>query len=452
MTAEETHDAIVVGAGFSGLSAARALVEAGRDAIVVEARERVGGRALTEPLAEGGYVDLGGQWIGPTQDAMKGLVAELGASTFPTYGDGRHVLSLAKRRTLYQGTIPRLSPLSLLELGRVMLALERMAKAVVLERPWETPNAKTLDGMTLESFLRSKLRTRAARVVLEAGLETVFACTAGEISLLHALFYIKCGTSLEHLVSTVGGAQEERVVGGMQPLAEALAAPLGGRVRLGRVVRAIEQDERGVIVRFEEGEPLAAARVIVAIPPTLAGRIAYSPSLPARRDQLTQRMPMGTVIKTYAIYERPFWREAGLSGQAIFEEGPVQVAFDNSPSGGGPGMLMGFCLADRARPLLDVPMEARGALVLESFARAFGDAARRPLRYLDHSWADEPFSRGCYVGLLSPGSWTGYGPALTEPCGRIHWAGTETSARWNGYFEGAVLAGRRAAREVLGSS
>jgi monoamine oxidase len=445
------HDVIVIGAGFSGLAAARALVDAGKDVVVVEARDRVGGRALTEPLAEGGYVDLGGQWIGPTQEAMKALVSELGASTFETYGEGRHVLSLAKKRSLYKGTIPKLSPLALFELGRVMLALERLAKTVNAERPWETPNAKALDSITLASFISSKMRTRAARAVLDAGLETVFACTAGEISLLHALFYIKCGTSLEHLISTVGGAQEERIVGGMQPLAEKLAAPFFDRVRLGHVVRAIEQGDGEVTVRFERGEPLRASRVIVAIPPTLAGRIAYSPDLPALRDQLTQRMPMGTVIKTYAVYERPFWRDEGLSGQVVFEEGPVQVAFDNSPPSGTPGMIMGFCLADRARPLLALSMEARGELVLASFARAFGEKARRPLRYLDHSWADEPFSRGCYVGLLSPGSWTSYGPALTAPCGRIHWAGTETASRWNGYFEGAVLAGRRAASEVIAS-
>jgi len=443
------HDVLVVGAGFSGLSAARALLDAGRDVVVVEARDRVGGRAYTERLPEGGYVDLGGQWIGPTQDAMKALVRELGAETFPTFAEGRHVLALTKKRALYRGTIPKLSPLALFELGRTMFALERMAKKVDLARPWETPDARRLDSTTLATFLDAKMRTRAARAVIDAGLETDFACTAGEISLLHALFYIKSGTSLECLISTEGGAQEARVVGGMQPLAEALAAPLGERVLLGHVVRAIEQDARGVTVRFTDGRTREASRVIVAIPPTLAGRIEYSPSLPARRDQLTQRMPMGTVIKTIAIYERPFWRERGLSGQAVFEDGPVQVSFDTTPKGGAPGMLVGFCLADRARALLDRTTEERAPLVLESFARAFGDEARRPLRYLDHSWAEEPFSRGCYVGLLSPGAWTGYGAALAAPCGRIHWAGTETSTRWNGYFEGAVLAGRRAAAEVL---
>ncbi|NLE47620.1 MAG: hypothetical protein GX614_04410, partial [Sandaracinaceae bacterium] len=212
-----------------------------------------------------------------------------------------------------------------------------------------------------------------------------------------------------------------------------------------------EQKSASVRVHIRERESLEAKRVIVAIPPALASRIHYSPALSPLRDQLTQRVPMGTVIKCFAVYEEPFWRGRGLSGQGVFDEGVVQACFDNSPRDASCGMLVGFSLANRARPLLGMSQEERRELVLESFARAFGPEARAPKRYLDKSWAEEEFSRGCYTGLMSPGAWIGYGKALARPEGRIHFAGTETASRWNGYFEGAILAGRRAAREVLES-
>lgn len=445
-------DFIVIGAGFSGVEAAYTLDRAGARFAVLEARDRIGGRAYTMPLdGTKTYVDLGGQWVGPTQDALLEMLGELGIETFKTHTEGKSILALGEKVRSYAGTIPKLNPLSLIELGLVMNRLERMARAVNLERPWETPDADRLDSTTLASFLDRNLRTRSARSVLDAGLETVFAASAGEISLLHALFYFKSGTSLENLITTGGGAQDARIDGGMQSVVEARARSIRDRIRLEHVVVGIEQKSASVRVHIRERESLEAKRVIVAIPPALASRIHYSPALSPLRDQLTQRVPMGTVIKCFAVYEEPFWRGRGLSGQGVFDEGVVQACFDNSPRDASCGMLVGFSLANRARPLLGMSQEERRELVLESFARAFGPEARAPKRYLDKSWAEEEFSRGCYTGLMSPGAWIGYGKALARPEGRIHFAGTETASRWNGYFEGAILAGRRAAREVLES-
>lgn len=443
-------DCLIIGGGFSGVEAAHTLQQAGASFALLEARDRLGGRAYTAPLQdEGTYVDLGGQWVGPSQDALLEMLDELGIGTFKTYTEGKSVLSLGGAIRSYSGTIPKLNPIALAELGLIISRLDRMARAVNLERPWETPGAEKLDSMTLASFLDKRLRTRSARAVLDAGFETVFAATAGEISLLHALFYIKSGTSLDSLISTAGGAQDARVIGGMQPVVEARAEPIRDRIRLEHIVVGIEQKSDGVRVHLRDRESLDAKRVILAIPPTLAGRIHYSPGLSARRDQLTQRVPMGTVIKCFAIYDRPFWREHGLSGQAVFDEGVIQACFDNSPADASCGMLVGFSLANRARPLLDLDEEERRPLVLQSFARAFGPEAQSPRRYLDKSWAEEEFSRGCYTGLMAPGAWLGFGEALARPEGRLHFAGTETASRWNGYFEGAILAGRRAASEVL---
>jgi len=192
-----------------------------------------------------------------------------------------------------------------------------------------------------------------------------------------------------------------------------------------------------------------ASRVIVAIPPTLAGRIDYDPVLPAARDQLTQRMPQGSVIKCLAVYSEPFWRREGLTGQSLSSDGPLHVTFDASPKSGSPGVLLGFLEGTSARKLADRSTEERRAIVIDNFARVFGARAKNPIHYVDRCWASEPFTRGCYAAYLPPGVWTSYGAALRTPIGRIHWAGTETATRWNGYIEGALQSGERAAAEVL---
>jgi monoamine oxidase len=188
----------------------------------------------------------------------------------------------------------------------------------------------------------------------------------------------------------------------------------------------------------------------VAVPPTLAARIAYDPPLPALRDQLTQRLPMGSVIKVELVYRTPFWRKAGLSGHATSDSGPVGTTFDNSPPDGTPGVLLGFIEADKARRLGTQTLAARRRAVLAEVAELFGAAAARPERYLEHNWAAEPWTRGCYTAVLAPGVWSGFGATpLRAPHEAIHWAGTETSPQFMGTMDGAVKSGRQAALAVL---
>jgi monoamine oxidase len=439
---------LVVGAGFAGLSAARALVGAGRTVAVLEARDRVGGRVYTKTLDDGTPVDLGGQWVGPTQDRLYALAKEVGVPTFATHNEGHNLLFLAGKKKKYKGTIPRVAPLPLLNLGWAMSRMDALAKTVNLEKPWETPNAAELDAQTLASMVSRHVHFYTARELLAVGLETVFAANAADISLLHAAFYVKSGGGLERLLGIANGAQQDRFEGGAQPVADRLAAKLGDAVHLSCPVREIVVTGDGVELRGD-GFVARGRRVVVAVPPTLAGRIRYVPHLPAARDQLTQRMPMGSVIKCMAVYDTPFWRQDGLSGQAVSDHGPVQTTFDNSPKGGTPGVLLGFVEANAARLLARMGEEARRAEVLTCFARYFGDRAKTPRVYVDKSWADDEWSRGCYAGYMPPGVWTSYGHALTAPVGRIHWAGTETSPVWNGYIEGALASGERAAHEVL---
>jgi monoamine oxidase len=453
MTGVGNHDAdvIVVGAGFAGLAAARRLCDAGLRPLVLEARDRVGGRVYTE-IHDGVPLDLGGQWLGPTQTRAMELARELGIALFRQHVAGRNVIDLGGRRRFFRGTVPTVGPLALASIGWTWWRLDRIARQVPLEAPWTAPHAAAWDAQTLDSFLRRNAPSATARKLLRYGLETVFAADPADLSLLHAAFYIRSGGNLDRLLSTEGGAQQDRVVGGMQRFAEALAAQVREHIRFSTPVRVIVQNGTCVEVRSDR-DSFSARRVIVALPPMLAGRLRYEPAMPASRDQLTQRVPQGAVIKCLAVYDEPFWRAAGLSGHGITDVGPAHIHFDASPpagegAAGSAGVLLAFIEGHAARAWSGRPAEQRREAVLRSMARCFGERALRPVRYLDKSWAEDEWARGCYAGYFPPGVWTSSGAALRAPVGRIHWAGTETSSVWNGYIEGAIRSGERAADEV----
>ena len=448
---------VVVGAGLAGLAAARDLVTGGADVTVVEARDRVGGRTEGGSTADGTPVELGGQWIGPTQNRMYRLVEELGLETFPTWNTGEHVVLLGGRTSRMgsqRGAVPKLNPFALADLAQGLLRFDRLAGRVNLEEPWRSEGARDLDGQTLETWIRRNLRTSLGRAYFRIATEAVFSAESTDVSALHALFYTRSGTDLENLLSVEGGAQQDRIVGGSVRIADAMAAGLGDRVRLSSPVRRIEHGDRGVRVHLTtaDGSPadvLDADRVIVTLPPTLAGRVDYAPALPSWRDQLTQRLPAGSVIKLSAVYDEPFWRADGLTGQAASDVGPVKVTFDNSPPDGRPGILMGFMEANDGRVWARRTLEERRDAAVTCFARYFGPKARHPVEYLERDWMAEEFSRGCYGAHFTPGVWTAYGEALRQPIGPIHWAGAECAPVWNGYMEGAVRSGEAAAGDVL---
>jgi monoamine oxidase len=443
---------VVVGAGLAGLAAARRLVTHGHEVTVVEARERVGGRTEGLVLADGTPLELGGAWLGEGHARMYGLVGELGLSTFRTWNDeGQLLLDLQGKRSRMKpskGAVPRMSPFALADLAQGLLRFARLAARTDLERPWRTPGAEVLDGQTWESWIRRNLRTKVGRAYFHVACEAVWAAEASDVSLLHALFYTHSNADLDTLLAVDRGAQQDRVVGGSVLVADAMAATLGERVVVGRPVRRIEHDASGVRVMARDGSEYRGDAAIVTLPPTLAGRLEYGPPLPSWRDQLTQRMPAGSVIKAFAIYPEPFWREDGLNGQAASDVGPVKVTFDTSPPSGTPGVLMGFLEGKQARIWARRSQAERREAVLGCFVRYFGAAAARPEQYVERDWMAEEFTRGCYGAHFAPGVWTSYGEAWRAPVGRLHWAGAECAPQWNGYMEGAVRSGEATAEAV----
>jgi monoamine oxidase len=445
----ESVDVLVVGAGLAGLTAARDLTAVGRSVLVLEARDRVGGRVVNRDIGDGKVVEMGGAFAGPTQDRVLALAAELGVATFPTYDTGMNVLHFKGKRGTYAGGIPRINPGVLADMGLAQARLESMAKKVPTDAPWMASKAEKWDGQTFETWARRNTVSPTAYTLLALAVQAVFAAEPGDLSLLHVLFYAHSGGTFQRLIETTGGAQQDRFVGGSALIAERLAGRLGAAtVRLGAPVSKIAVTGDKVTATTPAGD-FEGKRIIVTAPPLLAGRIEYEPALPYWREQLTQRAPMGSVIKCQVIYDEPFWRAEGLSGQATGDGEGSRVVFDNSPPDGSPGVLLAFVEGDEARRLGRESAQVRQAAVVSSLTRYFGPKAGSPAEFLELDWQQERWSGGCYGTLFGPNVWTRYGHALTTPVGLIHWAGTETSPIWCGYMDGAVRSGETAAKAVL---
>ena len=445
--APESFDVVGVGAGLAGLVAARAVRAAGRSVAVLEARDRVGGRNLDVPIGDGKVVELGGEWAGPGQDRVLGLAKELGVATFEAYADGENVYYRDGERQTYSGDIPPANPAALAELEATIVELNQLAAQVSADQPWKASHAKYWDTVTVAAWMNERNHTAEARDLAALAIRGVYGEEATQISLLDLLAAV---TGVGGDFNTmIGSAQSIRFVGGPQQLSKHLAADLGSAVRLDSAVTAIEQDGSTVTLSTAAGDVLAASRAVLALPKTLIARIAHTPPLAPAYDQYLQRQPMGSVVKVNAVYDRPFWRDRGLSGAAVSDTGPIEITYDNSPPDGSPGVLVGFMEGDQSRRMFGASDAARRQAALESLARYFGDEALSPNAYYDMVWAREPFTRGAYGSYNPPGVLMSIGADVDGPAGLLHFAGADFSPEWPGYMDGAIRSGDRAAQELL---
>lgn len=448
-------DVVVVGGGLSGLVAARKVARAGRKVLVVEARRRVGGRLLNHRLHDGSVIEAGGAFVGPTQDHILALARELKVRTFDEYVDGKNVyISGLLGRQTYTGTVPP-DPTILVDAALLTKKLDSYASQLPVDAPWAHPRAAEWDKISLGTFVRrNTVNSGAVLKLLESWTHPSFGAQPDQVSLLFVITFIArsgnertVGTFARN-ADTAGGAQEQRFVGGSQLIPLRLAGQLGSIVALDAAVHTIDQRGDRAIVRTSRGS-VRCKRVIVAAPPPLALDIDWYPHLPSGHQSLLTEMTMGKLMKCDAVYDKPFWREAGLSGSGISDSGATRTVFDNSPPDGRVGVLLAFVGGDGWRRYGTMSVSERRRNVLEGFAEMFGPQALKPIEYTESDWTKARWTGGGPIAIAAPGTMTRYGQWIRRPFGRVHWAGTETSTYWAGFMDGAVRAGKRAAVEVL---
>jgi monoamine oxidase len=442
-------DICVIGAGLAGLTAARRLSQAGRSVVVLEARDRVGGRVWTKTSRDGVPVDMGGCFVGPHHDRMLALSKEMGVTTFKTFVDGDNVLATGGKVRRYRGDIPRVSPVALLSAAQAIARMNAMAKKVPVDAPWDAIRAAAWDAQSVRAWLSpAHVPTRLARDLIEATIRACFAAELSEVSFLNWLFLVRSAGGVESLMTIAGGYQDAQFEGGVGQVPDAMAAELGERVVLGAPVTAVSDTGAGVEVRGG-GYTVAARRAVLALPRALAAGIRFDPVLPADHALLVHQVPAGTELKMVALYDEPFWRHDGVSGATVATDDDIEVTLDTCQPGHEQGVVAGYSAGPRARTLAALGEDERRDAFVQMLTRRLGPQAARPVEVLQLNWAQEEWTRGCSMGHFPTGVLTQYGRRLREPVGRLHWAGTETASTSYGAMDGAVRSGERVCEEIL---
>ncbi|XP_004713284.1 amine oxidase [flavin-containing] A, partial [Echinops telfairi] len=437
------------------LSAAKLLTEHGIKVLVLEARDRVGGRTYTVRNEHVNYVDVGGAYIGPTQNRILRLSKELGLETYKVNISERLVQYVKGKTYPFRGAFPPVwNPIAYLDYNNLWRTMDDMGKEIHVDAPWDAPHAAEWDKMTMKDLIDKICWTKTARKFAYLFVNINVTSEPHEVSALWFLWYVKQCGGTTRIFSVTNGGQERKFVGGSGQVSERIMDLLGDRVKLRRPVTCIDQTGDNIIIETLNNEIYECKYVISAIPPALTTKIHFRPELPPERNQLIQRLPMGSVIKCMMYYREPFWKKKDYCGCMIIEDedAPISITLDDTKPDGSLPAIMGFILARKAHRFAKYSKEIRKRKICELYAKVLGSQeALHPVHYEEKNWCEEQYSGGCYTAYFPPGIMTQYGRIIRQPVGKIYFAGTETATQWSGYMEGAVEAGERAAREVLNS-
>ncbi|MEM6452362.1 MAG: FAD-dependent oxidoreductase [Cyanobacteria bacterium P01_D01_bin.105] len=446
---QAVFDTIIVGAGLSGLYAARILSQAGQRVAVLEARDRVGGLTCSEYSEYlGKHLDLGATWVAEMHTRMQALIQEFNVPIVPQYTTGKEVaIDGVIRHVGEVGSFPGMESV-LPELQTVMAKFQGETADLDLDAPWAHERAYEFDSMTFATWVDQNVESPQLRQSLISSTSAFFGVRAEEISCLETMHLFKSCGDIFTMADTTTGGQSAHMMGS-QLVSKGLASTINGVVSLSSPVRRILQDDQGVTVECDQST-WRGKHVICALQPMLINRIEFEPMLPAYRREFHQRCPMGRYSKALLTYETPFWREQELSGIATSLDGSMTGIFDLGDVDSKRGAITVLFGGEPAIKIDNAATEAeRDQIILDLAAKSLGEQARNPVHMVVKQWGAEPWSQGGSCAYMTPGTLTAIGDRLWQPCGRIYWAGSQLSRVWRGYMEGACASGEATANAVL---